>query len=181
MMTPTATMPARTARPDRTIVLRMMTDRIARRLLTIEEAAPLLGYSVRRLEDFVGEGSLPVVRLPSASDEATRWCRRIPVVWLHRWFDMRGKGHPQLTERKAIGGQPGEPLMVSVATTAAAINLTPKTVYQLIECGRFAPPIETPAGIMRIAVADFDDWIFELIRKAEEVWYGLVEQEAGSA
>lgn len=150
---------------------------MAKRLLTIEEAAPLVGYSAKRLEDFIGEGSLPVVRLPSASDDPTRLCRRIPVVWLHRWFAMRDRGRPEITSRDALGGQPGEPLLVSVATAAAAIGLTRKTVYLLIERGRFATPIETPTGIMRISVQDFDDWLYGLISETEAGWFSLVERE----
>lgn len=174
-MTTAAPLALAPPRPQRTRVLRMMSDRIARRLLTIEEAAQLVGYSTKRLEDFIGEGSLPAVRLPSASEDPAHRGRRIPVGWLHRWFAMQDRGRPELTPRDALGGGPGEPLYISVAAAAAAIGLTPPTVYALIACGRFCAPIETPTGIMKINVDDLDDWLHALIVEAECEWYHIEE------
>lgn len=165
------------APPARTIVMRLMSDRLARRLLTLDEAAPIVGYSADRLEDFVAEGSLPVVRLPSTSDEPTRFLRRIPVVWLPRLLQMQDRERPVLTARRDIGGQPGEPMVVSVATAAAAVGLTRQTAYLLIDKGRFAATICAPAGTMKISVDRLDDWTWSLVRDAECAWYGLDADE----
>lgn len=165
-----ATLPAPVR--ERTIVTRMMSDRLARRLLTLDEAAPIVGYSVNRLEDFIGEESIPVVHLPSTSDEPTRLLRRIPVVWLSRLLVMHDRTRRVLTRRSDIGGQPGEPLAVSVATAAAAVGLTRQTVYHLIEKNRFAPTIAAPGGTTKVMVDELDGWVFDLIERAEEAWYG---------
>lgn len=157
---------------ERTIVTRMMSDRLARRLLTLDEAAPIVGYSANRLEDFVGDGSLPIVHLPSTSDDPTRLLRRIPVVWLSRLLVMHDRTRRVMTRRSDIGGQPGEPLAVSVATAAAAVGLTRQTVYHLIDKGRFAPTIAAPGGTTKVMVDELDNWIFDLIRATEEKWYG---------
>lgn len=157
--------------PARTIVTRLMSDRLAKRLLSLEDAAPIVGYSVKRLEDFIGEGSIPVVHLPSTSDDPIRLLRRIPVVWLARLLVMHDRTRRVTTARSDIGGQPGEPLAVSVATAAAAIGLTPPTVYALIACGRFAPTITAPGGTTKVMVDELDSWVWELIEQAETAWY----------
>lgn len=71
---------------------------------------------------------------------------------------------------KRFGGR-AEALAVSVATAAAAIGLTPPTVYALIACGRFAPTITAPGGTAKVMVDELDSWVWELIEQAETAWY----------
>lgn len=160
--------------PARTIVTRLMSDRLAKRLLSLEDAAPIVGYSVKRIEDFIGDGSIPVVRLPSTSDDPTWSLRRIPVVWLPRLLQMHDRSRCRVsTARSDIGGQPGEPLAVSVAIAAAAVGLSHVTAYKLINEGRFAPTIAAPGGTTKVMVDELDGWVWSLIADAETAWYGL--------
>jgi len=158
----------------------MQGDQLARRLLTLAEVAPMVGYSVGRLEDFVGDGRLPIVRLPSSSGhlDTARGQRRVPVAWLTRWINMTDRRRAHFTAREDVGGQPGEPLFVSVAVAATAIGLTKATVYSLIERGRFCAATPSPSGTMRVAVQALDEWCYELVRAAEEAWYS---NERGAA
>lgn len=155
---------------------------LARRLLRVSEAAPLVGrYSPSTLNRLVCQGDLPIVVIPSAvrGREPLRRIFRVPVVWLDHWIEMSNKDNPIYTARADVRGQPGEPLYCTVPTSAAACSVSERQARDLVRLRRWAP-VTRPGGEATIRVRSLDDWIWGLIHEAEVAWYDA-SQEAFNA
>lgn len=142
-----------------------------RRLYNVRDAATLLGESPGQLRTWVNLDALPSVALPSTVSDPSRTLRMIPAAWMERYLRMIDRSRPVWTARADIG-DPRDMRYVGVSEAAQLVGITAQTVYALIKLGRFPQPEIAPNSQMRLRVARIDDFVHELVKTAEERWYG---------
>lgn len=155
-----------------------------RRLWDLEEVTEILNrglidgcrprYSIDTIRGWVARGELPVIVLPAAwaSDKGRPGWKtyRVPDIWVENWFAMRDRSEPVFTTRKDIGSA-ADPPWVTLNDAGLAIGISHETMGEMVKLG-IVEAHKEPSGTQVVSVRTLDDWIFRLVRQAEEEWYG---------
>lgn len=139
-------------------------------------------YSIETLRAWVARGELPAIVLPAAwaSDRSRPGWRtyRVPDIWVANWFAMRDRTEPLFTAREDIG-KAGDPPWVTLNDAGLAIGVSHETMRELVAIGIVEAHSE-PSGTSVISTRTLDDWVFRMVRLAEEEWYGTVQEVVGA-
>lgn len=159
-----------------------------RRLWDLEEITEILNrgiiegrrprYSVETIRGWVARGELPAIVLPAAwaSDKSRPGWRtyRVPDIWVSDWFAMRDRSEPLFTARGDIG-EADDPPWVTINDAGLAVGVSHETMAEFVRLGIVEAHSE-PSGTSVISTRTLDDWVFRMVRIAEEEWYGTVRE-----
>lgn len=145
---------------------------LPRRLYRISEAAEAAMMPETTARYHVWRNDLPTVVLPTWHEGATRRVRCVPAVWIPRWLDMREKTNPVYTSQAEVLGFGGnDPFYMPVPDAAEILGVGENWLYRAIQSGVFPRPASDGVD-MRVGRVALDRWVYDLIRQAEEEWYG---------
>lgn len=159
-----------------------------RRLWDLEEVTEILNrgsidgcrprYSVDVIRRWIVSGELPAIVLPAAwaSDKSRPGWRtyRVPDIWVEHWFAMRDRTEPVFATRQDIGNA-GDPPWITLNDAGLAIGVSHETMGALVKLG-IVEAHKEPSGTSVISTRTLDDWVFRMVRRAEEEWYGTVRE-----